>query len=51
MRNILPDQGCPLVSDRAIDPIDPLDQRQRPQLTFEVPLQMGGHQAAGLAAV
>ena len=51
MRHILPDQRHPVLGDRAIDPVPPLDQRQCAQLTFQVPLQMRGHQPAGLAAV
>ena len=51
MRHILPDQRHPPVSDCLIDPVHPLDQRQRSQLAFQMPLQMCGDQPAGLAAM
>ena len=51
MADILPEQRNAMVSDCAIDPVRPFDQRQCSQLTFQMPLQMRGDQPAGLAAV
>ena len=50
MGHILPEQRA-VLGDRAIDPVDALHQRQRSQLPFQMPLQVRGHQPAGLAAV
>ena len=54
MRLILPDRRGRQLPDRrghrGVDPIDPFDQRQRPHLAFQVPLQVGGDQAGGVAA-
>jgi hypothetical protein len=49
--DILPEQRDAVLGDRAIDPVHAFDQRQCPELTLEVPLQVCGHQPAGLGAV
>src|SRR4029078_10279469 len=51
MADILPEQRNTMLSDCAIDPVCPFDQRQCSQLTFQMPLQMRSDQPAGLAAV
>jgi hypothetical protein len=51
MGHILPDQRGALLGDCPIDPVHPLDQRQCPQLTLQVPLQVRRDQPAGLAAM
>ena len=48
MAHILPEHLLTAVGGL---PVDPLHQRQGAQLAFQVPLQVGGHRAAGVAAV